>query len=163
MEALGCAAITTTRTPMRTHIDAIVVPLQHAEAIDAALRAVVPHAVVDCLVLAWHYDHLFYQSHAHPKRYHHRARELWLTCAAGRLHKELDTLQALVFDKLDSIVRASSLVEMVNGLMRPYRKSCKGQITQEAFNLIMFDHNPHRDKSGKRQGKAPVALLTGKP
>ena len=62
-----------------------------------------------------------------------------------------------------SVVRASSLVEMVNGLLRPSCKSCKGQITQEALNLIMFSHNHHRYKSGKRQGKAPIELLTGKP
>jgi len=35
--------------------------------------------------------------------------------------------------------------------------------TQEALNLIMFYHNHHRYKSGKRQGKAPIELLTGKP
>ncbi len=40
---------------------------------------------------------------------------------------------------------------------------CKGQITQEALNLIMFYHNHHRYKSGKRAGKAPLELLTGKP
>lgn len=72
-------------------------------------------------------------------------------------------LTALVFEKLDSIVRASSLVEMVNSLIRPSINSCKGQITQEAFNLLMFSHNHHRYKSGKRQGKAPMELLTGKP
>jgi hypothetical protein len=64
--------------------------------------------------------------------------------------------------KLDSIVRASSLVEMVNGLLRPSLSSCKGQSTQEALNLRMCSHNHRRYKSGKRQGKAPIALLTGK-
>ena len=113
-------------------------------------------------MLAWHHDHLFSQSHAHPKRYHHREREFWLACAAGLLGKEFDTLTALVFDKLDSIVRASSLVEMVNGLLRPSFNSCKGQITQEALNLIMFYHNHRRYKSGKRKGQAPLELLTGK-
>jgi hypothetical protein len=68
-----------------------------------------------------------------------------------------------VFDKLDSIIRASSLVEMVNSLLRPYLNSCKGHITQETLNLIMFYHNHRRYKSGKRQGKAPIELLTGKP
>jgi len=68
-----------------------------------------------------------------------------------------------VVDKLDSIIRASSLVEMVNGLIRPYLNSCKGQITQETLNLIMFYHNHRRYKSGKRQGKAPMELLTGEP
>jgi hypothetical protein len=163
LEELDCAALTTTLKPIRTHIDDIVVPFQQAEAIDAELRAVVPHDALDFLVLAWHHDHLFYQSHAHPRRYHHREREFWLACAAGLLGKEFDTLTALVFEKLDSIVRASSLVEMVNGLIRPYINSCKGQITQEALNLLMFYHNHHRYKSGKRQGKAPIELLTGKP
>src|SRR5713101_3842941 len=162
-EELDCAAIATTLKPIHTHIDDIVVPFQHAEAIDAELRAVVPHDVVDFLVLAWHHDHLFYQSQSNPKRYHHRERECWLTCAEGLLGKEFDTLKALVFDKLDSIVRASSLVEMVNSLIRPYFNSCKGQITQEALNLIMLYHNHHRYKRGKRPGKAPLELLTGQP
>ena len=52
---------------------------------------------------------------------------------------------------------------MVNSLIRPYLQSCKGQITQETLNLIMFYHNHRRYKSGKRQGKAPIELLTGKP
>jgi len=160
---LTCAAISTALKPVRMHIDDLVVPFAQAEAIDAALRAVVPHQVLDFLVLAWHHDHFSYQSPTKPKRYHHSERDFWLACAAGLLGEAFDTLKALVFDKLDSIVRASSLVEMVNSLLRPYRNSCKGQITQEAFNLIMFYHNHRRYKSGKRQGQAPLALLTGKP
>jgi hypothetical protein len=58
-------------------------------------------------------------------------------------------------------VKASSLVEMVNSLIRPYLNSSKGQITQETLNLIMFYHNHRRYKSGRRQGKAPIELLTG--
>ena len=50
---------------------------------------------------------------------------------------------------------------MVNALIRPYLNSSKGQITQETLNLIMFYHNHRRYKSGKRQGKAPIELLTG--
>jgi hypothetical protein len=67
----------------------------------------------------------------------------------------------LVFEKLDAVVKASSLVEMVNSLLRPYLNSSKGQITQETLNLIMFYHNHRRYKGGKRQGKAPIELLTG--
>ena len=50
---------------------------------------------------------------------------------------------------------------MVNSFIRPYRNSCKGQITQETLNLIMFYHNHRRYTGGKRQGKAPIELLTG--
>ena len=160
---LDCAAIAHTLKPIHTHIDDILVPFAQTEAIDTALRAVVPHEAFAFLVLAWHHDHLFYQSQSKHKRYHHREQECWLACAAGLLGDAFDTLKALVFTQLDTIVRASSLVEMVNSLLRPYLNSCKGQITQEALNLIMFYHNHRRYKSGKRQGKAPIELLTGKP
>jgi hypothetical protein len=160
---LDCAAVTTTLKPIRTHLDDIVVPFAQAEAIDAELRAIVPHEAFEFLVLAWHHEHLVYHSQAKPKRAHQRERAFWLACAEGLVGDEFDTLKALVFDKLDSIVRASSLVEMVNALIRPYLNSCKGQITQATLNLIMFYHNHRRYKSGKRQGKAPIELLTGKP
>jgi hypothetical protein len=163
IEALDCATITQTLKPIRTHIDDLLVPFQQVDAIATELRAVVPHEALAFLVLAWHHDHLSYQSGANQKRYHQREREFCLACADGLLGDAFDTFNVLVFDKLDSIVRASSLVEMVNALLRPYLNSCKGQITQEALNLIMFYHNHRRYKSGKRQGKAPIELLTGKP
>ena len=129
----------------------------------AELRDALPHEALDFLVLAWHHDHLVYQSKAKQKHYHRCERDFYLACADGLLGDTFDTLKILVFDKLDSIVRASSLVEMVNSLIRPYLNSCKGQITQESLNLIMFYHNHRRYKSGRRKGKAPIELLTGKP
>lgn len=163
IEGLDGAAITQTLQPIRKHLDDILVPFKQAEAIAADLRLVVPHEALDCLVLAWHHDHLSSQSGSKQKRSHQRERDFWLACADALLADAFDSLKRLVFDKLDSIVRASSLVEMVNSLIRPYLRSCKGQITQETLNLIMFYHNHRRYKSGKRQGKAPIELLTGKP
>jgi hypothetical protein len=162
LEALDGAAMTTTLQAIRKHLNDLLVPFKQAEVIAAELRVVVPPDVLDILVLAWHHEHCVYQSGAKQQEYHQRERDFWLACAAGLLDDAFDTLKALVFDKLDSIVRASSLVEMVNGLLRPYLNSCKGQITQETLNLIMFYHNHRRYKSGKRQGKAPIELLTGK-
>jgi hypothetical protein len=163
LAALDCAAVTTTLAPIRTPLDAMVVPFAQAEAVDAELRAIVPHAACEFLVLAWHHEHLSSQSSAPPKRYHHRERECWVACAAGLVGDEFEALQALGFDKLDSIIRASSRVEMVHALIRPSLNSCKGQITPATFNLLMFYHNHRRYQSGKRQGQAPMALLTGKP
>jgi len=160
---LDCAAITTTLKPIYTHIDDLVVPFKQVEAIAPALRAVVPHDALEFLVLAWHHAHFVYQAGSKQKAYHQREQDFWLACAEGLLGDAFDPLKALVFDQLDSIVRASSLVEMVNSLIRPYLNSCKGQITQETLNLIMFYHNHRRYKSGKRQGKAPLELLIGKP
>src|SRR5262249_489738 len=113
------AAMSTILKPIRTHIDDILVPFKQAEAIDAALRAVVPDEALAFLVLAWHHDHLSYQAGAKNKRYHHHEHDFWLACAAGLLGDAFDRLHVFVFDQLDSIIRASSLVEMVNALLRP--------------------------------------------
>ena len=163
MEALNQASLTHTLKPIGAHIDDILVPFEHVEAIDAQLRAVVPPQILDMLVVAWHHDHFLHQSPSRQKRYHQSERAEWLALADGLIDDEIEPLKALVFDQLDSIIRASSLVEMVNSLLRPYLHSCKGQITQETLNLIMFYHNHRRYKSGKRKGQAPVELLTEKP
>ena len=123
----------------------------------------VPHEGCDVLVLAWHHDHCASPSPAQPTHDPQRARECWLACATELLGDECDPRTAPVFDTLDTIGRASALVEMVHARMRPSRRSCTGHSPQEAFNLIMFSHNHHRDKSGKRPGKAPFALLTSTP
>jgi hypothetical protein len=112
-------------------------------------------------VLAWHHEHLSSQSHAKQKRYHKHESQQWLDFSEGLLDNQFEPLKAVVFEKLDSIAQASSLVELVNSFIRPSLKSSKGQITQETFHLIMFYHNHRRYKSGKRQGKAPIELLTG--
>ncbi len=148
-------------TPIHKHLDDILVPFVQAESVYAQLQQQVPRQALDFLVLAWQHEHSFHQSRSKQKHYHHRESQEWLAFAQGLLGHEFDSLKALVFAQMDSLIRASSLVEMVNSLLRPYLNSCKGQITQEALNLIMFYHNHHRYKSGKRKGQAPLELLTG--
>src|SRR5207237_82148 len=76
------------------------------------------------------------------------------------IRSHLDDIVA-PFEQVDALVQSSSLFEMVNAFIRPYLSSSPGHITQETLNLIMFYHNHRRYKSGKRQGKAPIELLTG--
>jgi len=146
---------------LRSHLDDIVAPFEQAESMHAALLDLLPQQILDALVLAWHHAHLSYQSQAKQKHYHQHESQQWLAFAEGVLDNQFEPLKVLVFAKLDAIVQASSLVELVNSFIRPYLNSSKGQITQETLNLIMFYHNHRRDKSGKRQGKAPIELLTG--
>ena len=147
--------------PIRSHMDDILVPFRQVERIHADLLELMPEQIVDALVLAWHHDHLFYQSHGKKKHYHRRESDYWINFCEGLLHDQFDEFKVLIFEKLDSVVKASSLVEMVNSLIRPYLNSSKGHITQETLNLIMFYHNHRRYKSGRRQGQAPIELLTG--
>ena len=146
---------------IRSHIDDILVPFGQVEQIHAELLELMPEQIVDSFVLAWHHDHLSYQSHGKKKHYHRRECDYWLTFSEGLVDSQFNELKVLVFEKLDSIVKASSLVEMVNSLIRPYLNSSKGHITQDTLNLIMFYHNHRRYKGGRRQGKAPIELLTG--
>jgi len=120
-----------------------------------------PELIVEAFVLAWHHDHLSYQSHGKKKRYQKRESSYWLTFSEGLLDDQSDEYKMLVFEKLAQVVKASSLVEMVNSLIRPYLNNSKGQITQETLNLIMFYHNQRRYQSSKRQGKAPMYRITG--
>ena len=147
--------------PIRSHLDDILAPFEHAESIQAELLDLLPQQLFDALVLAWHHEHLSYQSQAKYKRYHQYEKQQWLDVAEGFLEHQFAPLQALVFEKLDAIIQASSLVELVNSFIRPSLNSSKGPITQETLNLIMFSHNHRPYNSGKRQGKAPIDLLTG--
>jgi len=146
---------------LRSHLDDIVAPFEQAESMHAALLDLLPQQILDALVLAWHHAHLSYQSQAKQKHYHQHESQQWLAFAEGVLDNQFEPLKVVVFAKLDAVVQASSLVELVNSFIRPYLNSSKGQITQETLNLIMFYHNHRRYKSGKRQGKAPIELLTG--
>jgi hypothetical protein len=161
IEEIDDAVLRQLLRPIRSHLEDILAPFEQAESVHAELLALIPQQLVDALVLAWHHEHLSYQSHAKQKHYHQHESQQWLNFAEGCLDNQFEPLKALVFEKLDAIVRASSLVELVNSFIRPYLNSSKGQITQETLNLIMFYHNHRRYKSGKRQGKAPIELLTG--
>ena len=145
--------------PIRSHLDDILAPFKQAESLHADLLDLIPQQILDALVLAWHHEPLSYQSHAKQKRYHQHERQQWLDFAEGLLDNQFVSLKALVFENLDSIVQASSLVEMVNAFIRPYLNSSKGQITQATLNLIMFYHNHRRYKNGRRQGQAPIELV----
>jgi len=147
--------------PIRSHLDEILAPFEQAESMHAELLDLVPQQILDALVLAWHHEHLSYQSPAQQKRSHQHESQQGLDFAKGLLEHQVTPLQAVVLEKLEAIVHAASLVELVHSFIRPYRNSSKGQITQETLNLIMFYHNHRRYKSGKRQGKAPIELLTG--
>ena len=144
-----------------SHLDDILVPFEQVESIHAELLERVPQPTLDALVLAWQHDHLSNQSNGKTKHYHQQESCYWLDFSEGLLGEQFDEFKELVFEKLDSIVKASSLVEMVNSIIRPYLNSSKGQMTQETLNLIMFYHNHRPYKGGRRQGKAPIELLTG--
>ena len=75
---------------------------------------------------------------------------------------KFDEIKEKILKELDEIVQSSSIVECINSIVRPYINNTKAQINQELLNLIMFYHNHRRYKAGKREGKTPYEILTGK-
>ena len=151
------------------HIEDIVLCYHQVEEVYQELSTQIDEELLNVLCAAWQHQHLGNQaSDASSKHYHQAKLNFLLDCAEALLENQAEALHdnqaeatiKRVFDSLDEMVRSASKVEMVNSRIRPYLNSCKGQITQEALNLIMFFHNHKPYKSGKRFGLAPIEILT---
>ena len=141
------------------------VPVLHQE-----LQALLPCETSWLWMLYWQWDKKSYQTHS-PKVQKRAKQE---AAAAKQLLEEyyqqsidleefndFKNTKEKVFTVLNEIVQASSLVESFNSILRPFINSTKGQVSQELLNLVAFYHNNRVFKRGKRQGKAPIELLTG--
>ena len=108
--------------------------------------------------------------HAHPYRWTYTGQPLVRATPFSQTRRQRCQGRAWFSPRPPRFARAALSPQALQALRRitgselmKWTSSCKGQITQETLNLIMFYHNHRRYKSGKRQGKAPIELLTGKP
>jgi hypothetical protein len=146
---------------IRNHIDDICACYRQVEEICNELAKTLPEDVLNFMGLAWQHGH---QSHQHKgacKKYHVTEQDFLLDVVKSLLDDNAEIQIAQAFEMFDGMVRSSSLIEMVNSQIRPHLNNSKGLITQELLNLIMFYHNHHLYKSGKRKGKAPIEIFTG--
>lgn len=67
-----------------------------------------------------------------------------------------------VEETLDAAIRSASLVEHIHAALRPRLTTCRGQVDQAMLELFASGHNHRRCVRGKRAGKAPIEILTGK-
>jgi hypothetical protein len=88
--------------------------------------------------------------------------EFYNDSAASLLPEHVEALRKEVAETLDAEVRSSSLVENVHAALRPLLATCRGQGDQELLELFAYVHNHRRFRRGKRAGKAPSEILTGK-
>jgi hypothetical protein len=117
------------------------------------------------LSLAWQWNKAVVKSKKTSRKHHAiEQRNLHLELAelfVGN-NKQAHKLKESTYAELDQIIQASSLVECINSILRPYLNSSKNQVTQGFLNLFLFYHNHRRYHAGKRKGKTPMELLTGK-
>ena len=88
--------------------------------------------------------------------------EFYFDNAASLLPKGAEAIRQEVVEALDREVRSSSLIDNVNSGLRPLLESCRGQVDQQMLDLFAYAHNHRRFERGKRAGKAPIEILTGK-
>jgi len=134
------------------------------EALENCQKMCSNNDALKALCLAWQWNKAVIKSKKTERR--HRAieqRDLHLELASLFINDEQKffMLKSDVFDELDGIVQASSMVECINSILRPYLNSSKNQISQAFLNLFMFYHNHRRYRAGKRKGKTPMEILTG--
>ena len=123
----------------------------------------IDHQALEALFLAWQWKKSAIKSKEAPRTRYSKGKErFWLEYAQGYLKENDEDVKEHVYSELDTIVQSSALVECINSIIRPYLNTSKNHVSQETLNLIMFYHNHRRYKAGKRKGKTPMELLTGK-
>ena len=117
---------------------------------------------IKVLSLEWQWNKALIKAKT-PERRKKAKKELthYSLLAKQMLWKDYESVKEKVFNELDTIIQASSMVENINSLLRPYLDRSKNQVTQEFLNLFAFYHNHRVYKRGKRAGKTPMEILTG--
>jgi hypothetical protein len=135
-----------------------------AESVVTELRELIPdEEVLRSLCSAWQWNkERIKGKRPRARRYCAENEQYCLGFAEGLLQDEYEEIKEKVYNSLDRIVQSSALAECINSIVRPYLNASKNNITQETLSLIMFYHNHRRYKAGKRKGKTPYEILTGK-
>ena len=120
--------------------------------------------VLTALYLAWQWDKAIIRSKTTERKHHAiEQRDFYLEYALLAINDEEKgaMLKEKVYAELDQVIQASSMVECINSLLRPYLNNSRNQVTQAFLNGFMFYHNHRRYRAGKRKGKTPLEILTG--
>ena len=113
------------------------------------------------LCLEWQWDKALIKAKVQSRRNQAREQKSFYQAFNQELLQErYTTMKETIFKKLETIIQASSMVECINSILRPYLNNSKNQVSQAFLNLFMFYHNHRRYRAGKRKGKTPMELLT---
>ena len=164
IETLGNKKLTKAVNKVRRTMPELLNYFDIAKSIMADLGALsIDQEALRVLCLAWQCRKGVIKSKkAKAKQYYSMMERFYLELAADYLQEDYDLIKVQVDMKLDQIVQSSALVECINSIIRPYLNSSKNHVNQGMLNLIMHYHNHRRYIDGKRKGKTPIEILTGK-
>lgn len=134
---------------------------QTVKAIEESQKLNLSKYELEQLCLEWQWEKALIKAKVQARRTKAR-KELHFYQAFNQelLQENYTELKEQVFKELETIIQASSMVETINSILRPYLNNSKNQVTQNFLNLFMFYHNHRRYRAGKRKGKTPMELLT---
>ena len=113
--------------------------------------------------LAWQWNKSYIKAKKTSRRVKAKwERDFYLEYAKDLISNNFERIKESIFDELDNIIQASSPIENINSILRFYLDASRSQTTQEFLNIFVFYHNHRRYKAGKRKGKTPMEILTGK-
>jgi hypothetical protein len=132
------------------------------KAIQRCKKLGIDDETITTLTLAWQWDKALTKAKKEDRRERAKTESLfYLEYAKDILGNNYEKIKIDVFFELNSIIQASSMVENINSILRPYLDHSKNQVTQEFLNLFAYYHNHRRYKAGKRKGKTPMEIFTG--
>ena len=122
-----------------------------------------PEEIVKTFCIAWQYQKNWIKAKKPERRNKYKDKEREeLELLKDELGDEFQELKETIYAQLDNIVQSSAMVENINSILRMYLNTSKNHISQGFLNLFMFYHNYRRYVDGKRKGKTPIEILTGR-
>lgn len=163
MDTLACAQLHQALASFASGLEGYWGYYQRAEHVYQAYSTRYPRDVVQALALAWQLQRQATNSKTSGSRKRlAQDAACYFAYAATFLPDACEVLHKAMVEALDAEVRSSSLIENVNSALRPLLETCRGQVDQQMLELFAYVHNHRCFVRGKRAGKAPIEILTGK-
>jgi hypothetical protein len=163
MRELGCAQLNQALSSFASGLEGYWGYYRRAEGVYQGLMQRYPREVVEVCACGWQLKRQSTNSKDYGMRKRLAQEAVFYDDYAGSLLPEqVDVIRKEVEETLDAEVRSSSLVENINSALRPLLATCRGQVDQAMLELFAYVHNHRRFVRGKRAGKAPIEILTGK-
>ena len=138
--------------------------LDEAKRIAGELKELgLPEEIVKTFCIAWQYQKNRIKAKKSERRNKYKDKEREeLELLKDELGEEFQELKETIYAQLDNIVQSSAMVENINSILRMYLNTTKNHVTQGMLNLFIFYHNHRRYVAGKRKGKTPIEIFTGR-
>ncbi|MCI0420063.1 MAG: hypothetical protein L0312_12705, partial [Acidobacteria bacterium] len=163
MRGLGCEKLNQEIESFAAGLEGYWSYYTRAEKVYQRLSQRYPQAVVEAMAYGWQLE----RQATNNKDYWVRKQvqeeaAFYYDYAASLLPGRSEAARKEIVEALEAEVRSSSLIENVNSALRPLLETCRGQVSQEMLELFAYVHNHRSFVRGKRTGKAPIEILTGK-